>query len=80
MPSRKVGRMQVRIETTATAEPEFEKLICDAGSALSSETRMRRKKPDGRVLYDIVCDDQAELDKLLFKVEKIRGAAVHQCV
>jgi len=80
MPSQEVGRLAIRIEATAKAEPEIEKLIGGAQPALRSETCTRRRSPDGNVLYDIVCEDQAGIDRLLFKVEKIRGAAVHQCL
>jgi len=80
MPSQEVGRLAIRIEATAKAERQIEKLILHAQPTLRSETRARRRGADGNVLYDVVCDDQAGLDRLLFEVEKVRGAAVHQCV
>lgn len=80
MPSQEVGRLAIRIEATAKAEPQIEELILHAQPILRSETRTRRRGTDGNVLYDVVCDDQAGLDRLLFEVEKGRGAAVHQCM
>ncbi len=79
MPSQKLGRLEVRIEATATAARGVEKLIRGAQPSLKSETRSRSATRAGKVLSVIVSDEEAALERLLFQIERIPGAAVHEC-
>ncbi|NQT21082.1 MAG: hypothetical protein HQ592_15345 [Planctomycetes bacterium] len=80
MPLQEVGRLEVRIEATAGAARKVEEIIRAAEPALRSETVERREKANGSIHYVIACNNEAEVDKLLFSIEKVPGAAVHQCV
>ena len=79
MLSQKVDRFEVHVEMTAQAAPKVDELIRAAQPRLKSEKRVCRTTPDGGKFYVIVCNREPELDKLLFNIERIRGAAVHQC-
>jgi len=77
--SQEMRRSEVHIETTAKAAAIVENLLRETQPLLNSETRVCRKTSDGGTFFIVVCDKEQELDRLLFRVEKIRGAVVHQC-
>ncbi|HUS59339.1 MAG TPA: hypothetical protein VM141_11870 [Planctomycetota bacterium] len=77
--SQEVRRSEVHIETTAKAAVSVEQLLGETKSLLNSETRACRKTSDGGTFFVVVCDREEELDRLLFRIEKIRGAVVHEC-
>ena len=80
MPLQEVGRLEVRIEATANAARKVEEIVRATEPALRCETLERSEKADGSVHYVIACDNEVEVDRLLFSIEKVPGAAVHQCV
>jgi len=74
-----VMRSEVQIEASARATAKVAELLEQSRSALHTEMRLCRKLPDGGTYYVLICDRERGLDKLLFDIEKVRGAVVHQC-
>ena len=79
MLSQKVARLEVHVEATAAAAAKVDELIRLAQPRLESEIRECRATAGGGKFYVVVCNKQHDLDKLLFNIEKVRGAAVHAC-
>jgi len=79
MTSARQGRFEVRIETAARAEARV-KAVLDAARLPGGSEVVRRMDPDGGGVYVLICDNQSiELDRLLFDIERIRGAVVCEC-
>ena len=77
--SQKVARFEVHIETTAQAAAKVDDLLRQAQPRLESEIRECRATADGGKFYVVVCNQRRDLDKLLFNIERVRGAVVHAC-
>ena len=77
--SQKTARFEVHIETTARAAAKVDDLLRQAQPRLQSEVRECRETADGGRFYVVVCSERRDLDKLLFNIEKVRGAVVHAC-
>jgi len=75
----RTNRLAIHVGAAGRAVESVERLLSDAEPALNTQMRSRREGKDGSVRFVVECDEQAGLDRLLFLIEKVPGAAVEEC-
>jgi|GEM_PF-2943954 len=78
-PACRTGRLAIHIGASVQAAGSVNRLLCAAGSVFNASTLSRRERKDGSIGLVVECDARGGVERLLFQIEKIPGAAVEEC-